>query len=468
MTPLPSPGLVSVTFPELVSVPDFVLVARPISESFAKSISFSHSPAPGAPAYPLKISANGHQLVDQNNHPFLITGDAPHDLLCMLSPSDADYYFADRQNYGYNAAWVEILTDPYVNCSSNGSTYDGIQPFTSTWDFTKPNPVYFARLDSYINLAAKHGITVLLDSWETGGLTSYLVSQGATVAFNYGAYLGNRYKNFPNIIWITGNDYTMSSGSDPVFAALMEGIRSADPNHIQTIEYQPNQTALDNSTISLYAKMNSVYEYGVTYPEMWRAYNQSAGKAYPPYLLEAHYELENVGGEYGSPLVVRKQGYWAMLAGGSGQMYGNHYSWTFESGWQQQIDSPGASQISIWKTFFESYRWYDLIPDQGHAIITSGYGTLGNNSTSVGSNDYATASRLSDGSLVMAYIPMARTFTVNMAKLSGSVTARWFDPTSGSYATVSGSPFANTGSRQFTTPGNNAAGDPDWVLVLSH
>jgi len=31
---------------------------------------------------------------------------------------------------------------------------------------------------------------------------------------------------------------------------------------------------------------------------------------------------------------------------------------------------------------------------------------------------------------------------------------------------VSGSPFANTGSRQFNPPGKNSAGDGDWVLVI--
>jgi hypothetical protein len=50
----------------------------------------------------------------------------------------------------------------------------------------------------------------------------------------------------------------------------------------------------------------------------------------------------------------------------------------------------------------------------------------------------------------------------------GPVTARWYDPASGSYTTIAGSPFANQGSQDFTTPGDNAdgPGNPDWVLVL--
>jgi hypothetical protein len=53
-----------------------------------------------------------------------------------------------------------------------------------------------------------------------------------------------------------------------------------------------------------------------------------------------------------------------------------------------------------------------------------------------------------------------------MSKLAGLTTARWYDPTNGKYVKVSGSPFANSGNRQFTPPGGNSAGDGDWILVL--
>ena len=52
------------------------------------------------------------------------------------------------------------------------------------------------------------------------------------------------------------------------------------------------------------------------------------------------------------------------------------------------------------------------------------------------------------------------------ARLAGSVTARWYDPTRGTYTTIAGSPLANTGAQRFAPPGNNADGDGDWALVL--
>ena len=66
----------------------------------------------------------------------------------------------------------------------------------------------------------------------------------------------------------------------------------------------------------------------------------------------------------------------------------------------------------------------------------------------------------------MAYIPSARTLTIDMTRLAGPATAHWYDPTNGAYRNVVGSPLANSGSWQFATPGKNASGDDDWVLLL--
>ena len=41
-----------------------------------------------------------------------------------------------------------------------------------------------------------------------------------------------------------------------------------------------------------------------------------------------------------------------MLTGGKGQFYGNMYTWSFKYGWQNNIDTPGVKQVTIWKDFF--------------------------------------------------------------------------------------------------------------------
>jgi hypothetical protein len=64
-------------------------------------------------------------------------------------------------------------------------------------------------------------------------------------------------------------------------------------------------------------------------------------------------------------------------------------------------------------------------------------------------------------------LPTARTITVSLKSLKNRATAKWFDPTNGVYLPITGGPFPNTGNRQFTPPGNNHAGDSDWVLLLN-
>ena len=57
----------------------------------------------------------------------------------------------------------------------------------------------------------------------------------------------------------------------------------------------------------------------------------------PVFMVEAHYDGENVGGEFGTPNVLRRQEYWTMLSGATGQLYGSEY-WNLHTGWQQHLE----------------------------------------------------------------------------------------------------------------------------------
>jgi hypothetical protein len=116
--------------------------------------------------------------------------------------------------------------------------------------------------------------------------------------------------------------------------------------------------------------------------------------------------------------------------------------------------------------FFSGFRFHDLVPHQNHSVVTAGFGTFSDDGSVTGS-DYLTAARLPDGSRVVAYLPTIRTITVDMTKLSGPVTARWFDPSRNTYTEIAGAPFANTGTRTFRPASNNGDGNGDWVLILS-
>jgi len=445
-------------------------------------VSAASAKAPGAnsPAYPLKVSANGRYLVDQNNTPFLIVGDSPQGLMSRLSEEQAESYFADRQAHGFNAAgWIDVsCTGRDYPANPEGSTYDGIRPFTGFvsggtdskhYDLTKPNEAYFTRLDHIVMLAAKHGILAFLDPVETIGWLPTLRNNGLTTAYAYGQYLGRRYKHFPNVAWLSGNDFNdwKNPNDDALAQAVAKGIKSVDSRHIQTVELNyDTSSSFDDPTWVPIISLNSTYTYSPTYMQMLHSYNQTP--VAPTYLVEAHYDLEDVGHppDFGTPSVLRREEYWAMLSGGKGQFYGNRYTWTFAPGWESHIDTIGVAQLTIWRTFFSSLPWQDLVPDQAHTVVTAGLGTYGNPQTRVSQSDYCTVSSTPDGSYVLAYMPTARTISVNMASLKAPANAKWFDPTNGTYRTIPGGPFANAGTRQFTPPGNNSDGDSDWVLLL--
>ena len=50
--------------------------------------------------------------------------------------------------------------------------------------------------------------------------------------------MGERYKNIPNIIWMSGNDFQTwrAPADDAVVRAVALGIRDRDTNHLHTAE----------------------------------------------------------------------------------------------------------------------------------------------------------------------------------------------------------------------------------------
>ena len=163
-------------------------------------------PTPRA-AFPLKVGPSGRYLIDRVGRPFLIVGDSPQALVADLSETQADRFFADREAAGFNSVWINLLCNRYTGGRPDGATYDGIAPFTRPRDLSTPNPAYFARADDMIRLAAQHGLAVFLDPIETGGWLSVLRHNGTAKAYDYGRYLGRRYRRYRNIVWLNGNDF---------------------------------------------------------------------------------------------------------------------------------------------------------------------------------------------------------------------------------------------------------------------
>jgi hypothetical protein len=432
----------------------------------------SPKPMAGAVIYPLKQSANHRYLMDQSNAPVMLVGDSPQALIVNLTTNEAAMFFSDRASYGFNTMWFNLLCATYTGGRADASTIDGILPFTATvpstssYDLTKTNEAYFVRVDQVIQLAAAQGIQVLLDPCETGSFLSVMLDNGTNRCRAYGQFLGERYRNYLNIIWMSGNDFQTwrNAGDDAVVRAVAAGIRDRDTNHLQTAELDYLvSSSLDDTNWNGIFGLNATYTYFPTYARLWEDYNRT--NFLPNFLVEANYEFENLQGPVTTAPILRQQEYWTMTSGACGQMYGNGYTWPFRSGWQNNLDTPGAAQIKIMKQFFEVRSWFALAPDTNHVVVVSNYGVY-SDSSHVADNDFLTAARTADGSLVVVYTPIIRQFGVDLAQLSAPAVARWFDPSSATYTNIVGSPFTNSGVRAFVPPGNNHDGDGGWVLVI--
>jgi hypothetical protein len=163
-------------------------------------------------------------------------------------------------------------------------------------------------------------------------------------------------------------------------------------------------------------------------------------------------------GDLWTPFRIRRNAYWAVLSGACGYCAGTRL-WRLEPNWREVLNAESTRQAPLIRRLLEPRPWWRLIPDMKHGLVTAGYGTWKQ-------ADCVTAALADDGSWAIAYLPSGGKIQVAMNRLRGAVKAAWFDPSSGQYKPVEGSPFANEGKRDFTSPGNNSGGANDWLLVL--
>ena len=349
---------------------------------------------------------------------------------------------------------VEFSINPPRNAYGDG-------PFTTPGDFSTPNETYFTHADWVINEAASRGMLVLLTPAYLGygcggeGWCQEMNANGTTKTFNYGVYLGNRYKNFKNVIWVHGGDTNENAyaGTGDIMRAMINGIKSVDGPRVHTSHCNRETSGLDCYD-EPWLDVNTTYS-SCSRSALRTQTDYNRARLMPFFYIEGIYENEGA-----SDVCLRSQAYWSILGGSNGHIFGNNPIWRFTGpAWQQALNSTGAQSMVNVGALFRSRAWQTLVPDYLHQVVTAGYGNV-NNAT------YVSAARASDGSMAMAYLPGGGTITVDMTRLTGPVTARWYDPVAGTFTSIAGSPFANTGSRNFTTPGSNAGGSVDWVLVL--
>ncbi|MBV9945487.1 MAG: DUF4038 domain-containing protein [Myxococcales bacterium] len=416
-------------------------------------------PLPRPAAFPLRLSPDRRYVVDWKGEPFLVQGDAAWSLIAKLTDEDAETYLEDRRRRRFDAVLVSLIEHKFT--SRPPANAYGQAPFARPGDFTAPNEAYFAHADGVLRRAAGKGIAVFLvpaylgQKGEDEGWYQEMRRAGPDALRAYGRYVGQRYASFDNIVWVLGGDYTPPSEGIAIERAFGEGLREADAGrHLMTAHWDAEMSALDlpDPTITSWLDLDTTYTYRPVYEKSLADWRRPGGR--PHILIETTYEREHDS----TPRQIRAQAYGALLTGAVGQFFGSGPIWGFWS-WRAALGARGSVDMTHVRELFDGLPWTLLVPDDPNQILLAGSGERG-------TNDFALLASARDGSLAVAYVPTRRSITLDLSRLHMPLRARWYDPTSGTSSPAAGSPYATPAATVFATPGPNAGGDPDWVLVL--
>ncbi|MBL8549782.1 MAG: DUF4038 domain-containing protein [Hyphomonadaceae bacterium] len=410
----------------------------------------SPAPLPGSTSarFPLSAPTGRRYLVDANNAPFLARGDAPWQMINVLSREDAVRYLDDRASRKFNAINLQLILNREGVRPPN---FYGQSPFTGA-PFATPNEAYFQHADYVLQQAASRGFLIFLCAAWCGALTldwyPLMQQAGAATLKEYGRYIGNRYRSLNNIIWMHGGDTYPPDKS--LVTSIVDGIKEVDPVKLHTVHGNRSSDVLEywGGSDGAWINVSSAYTAADdVVPLCAQQYTKPEGRPY--YYIEGWYENERGATE----LDLRRQAYQSLLLGACGHMFGNYPMWALDSGWQNALSSNGAQHMTrVWDLFL-SVRWDLLVPDLNNQFLTGGIGSGANT---------AVAAVASDRSFALVYTPQTRTLSVNLGGLAGpAVQARWYNPQTGAFTSAASSNPAASGNFNFTP----VAGD-DWVLVL--
>ncbi len=420
------------------------------------------------------ISANKRYILKEGK-PFFWMGDTAWELFHRLDREEAEFYLKKRAAQGYTVIQAVALAE-----------FDGLREKNAygevpliNEDPTNPNEAYFKHVDYIVDKANEVGINIgFLPTWGDK-LNKMQWGKGPEV-FNvsnakiYGKWLGERYKNKKNIIWILGGDRIPRNDSKDVevWRAMAAGIEEGvggKANALITYHPQPNKEGSSewfhadewfdfNMFQTGHCRDNNVYD------KIKGSYDRNLTK--PVIDGEPIYEDHPVcfnANDLGisNAYDVRKSAYLNLFAGAFGHTYGCHDIWQMYSPkrdavnnphifWQQALDLPGANQMKYVKRLMESRPILDRVPDQSLIVENN-----------LSAYERIQATRGIDYAFV--YTAFGKPFTVNMGKIAGNqVFGYWYSPKNGEVKEVGN--FENKGTKLFTPPSTGYG--QDWVLVL--
>ena len=399
----------------------------------------------------LSISENKRYLIHEDGTPFFWLGDTGWLLPKRLDQDEAAYYLSKAHNAGYNVVQIQTTNAvPTMNSYGQYSMPDG-------FNFKNINQKgvygYWDHMDYIIKRAEQQGIYVaMVCIW---GSVVRSGQMSVDDAKKYGTFLGERYKDSPNIIWVIGGD-TYADRNQEIWEALAQSIRKADRNHLMTFHpfgRTSSATHLNDKEwmdFNMYQSGHRRYGQkrgdgsytieGNTEEDNWRYVEEALAMDNLKPILDAEPSYEGIPQGLHNPAEplwtaddVRRYAYWSVFAGSFGHTYGHNNIMQFakpgtggaygadpiEKPWYIAMKDDGFNQMKYLKNLILTFPYSERVPDQ--SVIA---GMNGNR------YDRLIATRGDDYLLVYNYTN--KPMSIDLTKISGDKKqAWWYNPKNG-------------------------------------
>ena len=291
----------------------------------------------------LKVSDNKRFLVTADGTPFFWLGDTAWELFHRPTREDALRYLRNRAEQRFTVVQAVALAEfdglndpnPYGHLPLENN--DPATPAVKDG----PDNDYWDHVDFIVNQANALGIYVgFLPTWgdkwniKRGAGPEVFTPQNAEV---YGEWLGKRYKDTPNIVWILGGDRPIDNDAHKeIIRAMARGLRNGDGGtHLITF-HPPGANGSstwfhDEPWLDFNMRQNGhVAEFTGRYDQTRDDYDRTPIKPVldgePIY--EDHpvsFNAKKLGHSIASD--VRRPLYWDLFSGAFGHTYGHHSVW---------------------------------------------------------------------------------------------------------------------------------------------
>ncbi len=422
----------------------------------------------------LHISPDGRHLVKDDGSVFFYMADTGWELFHRCTKNETEMYLKDRHAKGFNVVQAVVLAELDGLHTPNA---EGEVPLADD-DPLHPNEKYFQHVDWVIQKAAELGMYIAVlptwgDKWNKRWGVGPVIFDTPEKARKYGKWLGERYKDQPNIIWILGGDRNPEKPLHfEIIRAMAGGIHDGDQGK-HLITYHPSG-----------GKSSSQWFHSTSWLDFNMAQTGHGMRNNPVYIQVDHdYNLHPVkpclDGEpqYEDHPVAfsalnerfvaydaRQAAYWAVLAGALGHTYGNHNIWQMWTPqrtpitwaripWYYAIHQPGAMQMGYMRKLFESRPFLEMVPDQ--SLLANVYGQ---------DKNVIRAARGADRSFVIVYTSYGAPVHLRMEKMTAAMlNGYWYNPREGNSIPIEA--FANPHKTKVFVPPSGGT-RTDWVLVL--